>query len=207
MVWPASIVNSFNSVAHITTDESVYYGPFNKLLSYLFPWESDFEIVPQFKRPLNSQEIIDFVTVLVVNIARHPVFFVEVKPSGSLNLRSKREETDIQMRQRFLEFLDEPIIPVLYGISAMGPVLSVYRYDDTGLTPTRIPRDFRFVNDVAPMERWNYNVLEDAGEQRLRALVHEIKNMCAQVQGVYRYASCYEKYIDVMKWDDVVFLN
>ncbi|KIL70965.1 hypothetical protein M378DRAFT_6831 [Amanita muscaria Koide BX008] len=169
MVWPASIVNSFNSVAHITTDESAYYGPFNKLLSYLFPWESDFEVVPQFKHPLNSQESID--TVLVVNIARHPVFFVQVKPSGSLNLRSKREEADVQMRQRFAEFLDEPIIPVLYGVSAMGPVLSVYKYAATGLSPALIPRDVRFVNEVAPMQRWNYHVLEDAREQCIRVLV------------------------------------
>jgi len=87
------------------------------------------------------------------------------------------------MRQRFAELLDEPIIPVLYGISAMGPVLSVYKYDATGLSPAPIPRDVRFVNDVAPRERWNYCVLEEAGEQCIRTLVHEVKNMCAQVQG------------------------
>ncbi|KAF8806080.1 hypothetical protein BYT27DRAFT_7141598 [Phlegmacium glaucopus] len=183
MVWPASIVNSFNSVAHITTDESAYYGPFNKLLSYLFPWESDFEVVPQLKRPLNSQGSLDFVTVLVVNFASHPVFFVQVSPSGSLCLRSKREEADIQMRQRFSEFLDKPIIPVLYGISAMGPILSVYKYDiSSGLSPVLIPRHVRFMNDVAPMDRWNYHILEDAGELCIQTLVYEIKNMCAQVQ-------------------------
>ncbi len=38
------------------------------------------------------------------------------------------------MRQRFSEFLDEPIIPVLYGTSAMRPVLSVYECDATGFT-------------------------------------------------------------------------
>ena len=185
MVWPAPIVNSFASVTHINTDESVYYGPFNKLLYYLFPWESNYEIVPQFKRPLNSQESIDFVTVLVVNLDRHPVFFIEVKPPSSLALPSKRQEADIQMRQRFTEFLDDPVIPVLYGVSAMGPILSVYKYDAvTGLMPPQIPRDPVFVNDVAPKERWNCKILEDAGEQRLRDIVEEVKAMCAQHQGV-----------------------
>ena len=87
MVWPASITQSFVSVAHITTDESVYHD--NKTSIIFFPWESNFEIVPQFKRPLNSSESIDFVTVLVVNINHHPVFFVEVKPPASLALLSK----------------------------------------------------------------------------------------------------------------------
>jgi uncharacterized protein (DUF2461 family) len=92
------------------------------------------------------------------------------------------------MRQQFSEFLDDPIIPVLYGTSAMGPVLSVYKYD-ADLPPARIPRDDHFVNDVAPIERWKYHVLEDAREQRIRALVHEIKDMCTQVQGVRQLSS------------------
>ena len=185
MVWPGPIIHSFASVAHITTDDSVYYGPYNKILHYLFPWESKFEIVPEFKRPLNLYESFGFVTVLVVTVARHPVF-VEVKPPASLALRSKRQEVDIQIRHHFTEFLDDPAIPVLYGISAMGPVLSIYKYDTvTGLMPPQIPRDPIFVNDVAPKERWDCNILEDAGEQQLRGIVEKIKAMCAQLQGVH----------------------
>ena len=60
------------------------------------------------------------------------------------------------MRQRFIELLDQPGIPVLYGVSAMGSVLSIYKYDPaTGLVPPGIPRDPTFVNDVAPKERWD----------------------------------------------------
>jgi hypothetical protein len=78
----------------------------------------------------------------------------------------------------------QPILEDVDVGSAMGPVLSVYKYDiATGLMPPQTPRDPIFVNDVAPKERWDCNILEDAGEQRLRAIVEEIKAMCAQLQG------------------------
>ena len=53
----------------------------------------------QTLKPLNSQESVDFVTVLVVNIARRPIF---LNPPFRL---SKREEADIQCANGFLSSL------------------------------------------------------------------------------------------------------
>ena len=33
--------------------------------------------------------------------------------------------------------------------------------------------------DIAPRERWNYDVLEEEGVQKLQAIVEEIKGGCA----------------------------
>ncbi|KAF8420672.1 hypothetical protein EV426DRAFT_537309, partial [Tirmania nivea] len=38
-------------------DESRFYGPYNVLLNYLFPFEEDFVVVPQFKRPEQSKSV------------------------------------------------------------------------------------------------------------------------------------------------------
>lgn len=51
MPWPAKIVRSFDLAnSGGEKDESEFYGSFNMLLNYLFPYEEDYEIVLQFKR-------------------------------------------------------------------------------------------------------------------------------------------------------------
>jgi len=37
------------------------------------------------------------------------------------------------------------------------------------------------VNDTAPAERWNCDVLDAEGEERLRAVVNSIKEDCANL--------------------------
>ena len=75
---------------------------FNRLLNTLFPVDGPYEIVPQFKSP-GTQESIDFVAIFLVEVNRHPVFFIEVKPTASFPYDSKRKEADEQMRNRFME--------------------------------------------------------------------------------------------------------
>ena len=45
----------------------------------------------------------------------------------------------------------------------------------------RIPSDPEFAVDIAPRERWNYDILEEEGVQKLRAIVEEIKGGCAKL--------------------------
>jgi hypothetical protein len=50
------------------------------------------------------------------------------------------------------------------------------------MTPRRIPSDSEFTTDVAPPERWDYDVLEADGEQWLRALAAQITEACECLQ-------------------------
>ena len=92
---------------------------FNRLLNTLFPVDGPYEIVPQFKSP-GTQESIDFVAIFLVEVNRHPVFFIEVKPTASFPYDSKRKEADEQMRNRFMELRQNLNIIILNGISAFG---------------------------------------------------------------------------------------
>ncbi|KAF8453499.1 hypothetical protein BGX38DRAFT_1177290 [Terfezia claveryi] len=101
MPWPDTILEVFDLVRQDgETDESMYYGPYNVLLAYLFPFEEKYVVVPQYKRPAHMK-LLDFTTIFLVRCNQHPVFFVEVKSSGSLRHISSREEADLQMRILF----------------------------------------------------------------------------------------------------------
>ncbi|TFK41792.1 hypothetical protein BDQ12DRAFT_396780 [Crucibulum laeve] len=89
------------------------------------------------------------------------------------------------MRERYESLIGQNlVIPKLYGISVMGTRFSVYEYDKAtkSLSPPSIAPDSTFVTDVAPASRWNYELLEDAGEQKMKELVAEVKRMCEASQ-------------------------
>jgi hypothetical protein len=97
---------------------------------------------------------------------------------------STREKADQQIRDRFVGIIGRNlVIPILYGISAMGPRFSVYKYNraTNTLLPPSITRDAMFVTDVAPADRWNYELLEDGGETKMRELGEEVKAMCENI--------------------------
>ena len=76
-------------------------------------------------------------------------------------------------------------IPTLWAASAMGTKLSFYHLDvitpDADIVPRAIARQITRVNDTAPESRWNYDILEPAGEQKFRQVVDEIKAACARL--------------------------
>ena len=65
----------------------------------------------------------------------------------------------------------------------MGTRLCFYSINtttqDAEIVPLLIPRHPTRVSDVAPIERWSYDVLEADGEAKLREVVEEIKRECA----------------------------
>lgn len=67
----------------------------------------------------------------------------------------------------------------------MGTKLCFYQLDvtsdDADIIPLAIARHLTRVNDTAPLSRWNYNILEPAGEQKFRTIVDEIMAECAQL--------------------------
>ena len=78
-----------------------------------------------------------------------------------------------------LSCADSPL-PTLYAISAMGTKICIYAKPRDGrLAPRRIPSDSEELLDVAPKERWNYDILEADGIEKFKAIVEEIKQGCA----------------------------
>ena len=64
----------------------------------------------------------------------------------------------------------------------MGSRFSVYEYtkETNVLLPPSIARDAMFVTDVTPADRWNYELLEENGELKMKTLVASVKEMCAE---------------------------
>ncbi|KAH8987462.1 hypothetical protein EDB92DRAFT_1936077 [Lactarius akahatsu] len=169
--WPQWLVNSFSSAnqpqLEFATDESAYYGPYTRLLYHLFGIEGPFEISPQY--PSNSSRL-----------NKHPVFFIQVKPLATLSLDSKRKRADDQMRDHFRDLRHSLVTPRLPGVSAFGTRMAFYEYvvANNRVTPGAIPPDPNILNDLAPIERWNCDLLEDEGINRIRQVVQDVKAMC-----------------------------
>ena len=184
MTWADTIREQFDLVDRFTADETEYYGPYNTLLTDTFPHAEHFQIVPQYKGPITPGSI-DFTTIYIVRKRKSPVFFIEIKPFPHVDDISTREKADQQMRDRFVAIIGRNlVIPKLYGISAMGTRFSVYEYnkETNVLLPPSIARDAMYVTDVAPADRWNYELLEDGGEQKMREVVAEVKAMCQEIK-------------------------
>ncbi|KAF8430026.1 hypothetical protein EV426DRAFT_1357 [Tirmania nivea] len=166
-------------------DESMFYGPYNVLLNYLFPFEEKYVVVPQYKRPAQIKSV-DFTTIFLVRRNQHPVFFVEVKSSGSLHHISSREEADLQMRERFKKLFDDVQIKILYGVSAMGTKLCIYSLnkETRRLLPNVIPSDPEIVTDTAPIDRWDVDIMTPEGEGRLRQVVDHVRTMCVELERI-----------------------
>ncbi|KAG9223504.1 hypothetical protein PLEOSDRAFT_1088304 [Pleurotus ostreatus PC15] len=177
MTWSDSVVEQFSLVDLFTTDESDFYGPYNTLLFELFPANEHYQVSPQFKRITGSM---DFTVLYIVSKRKVPVFFVEIKTYLALDKVSSRTEADDQMRKRFVEFASGSVpTPKLVGLSAMGTHFSIYELTTANnqLLPVRIIPDPRFLIDTAPKEQWSYDILDPAGEAKMREIVEEVKAM------------------------------
>ena len=81
-------------------------------------------------------------------------------------------------------FVENCPLKTLHAITAIGTMLCFYSVDTENpharIQPTAIRRfDPEVVNDVAPEDRWAYDILGPSGEERFRAVVEEIKTHCA----------------------------
>lgn len=183
MPWDCKILEQFELFDRLTTDETELYGPFNTLLTHLFPFTENFQVVPQSKGPITPGSI-ELTTIYIIRKGKCPVFFVEMKPFVHLDEMGTRAKADKQMRESFESMVETSlVIPKLYGVSAMGTQFSVYEYrkESGTLNPQLIERDPKRMNDIAPKKRWKYDLLDESGERRLRELVDEVKAMCENI--------------------------
>ena len=81
-----------------------------------------------------------------------------------------------------LIIIDTCPLPVLHGVSAFGTMLCFYSITKAGVvSPEYIRASQQFMTDTAPVDRWNYNILEDEGETELRRIVQFITTECAKL--------------------------
>ena len=107
-------------------------------------------------------------------------FFLEAKAAGHIRNDSSRTDADQQMRQRVYALRNDIEIPILYGVSAIGTKLCFYKYtkDTQELEPAPIPDNATRMVDLAPRDRWNFDVLTPEGERKFRG---DVKRMCEQI--------------------------
>ncbi|KAF9531424.1 hypothetical protein CPB83DRAFT_849006 [Crepidotus variabilis] len=177
MPWPLPIIRQFAKIP-VNPTEADFHGVYNKLLYTLFPADSAFTVAPQFMPASPESAECDF--YFDVMHEDRIVFIVHLRSPGDIRYVSKRELADKQIRNRIRDLLDDCPIPVLHAISAIGTQLCFFtKRINERVNPLAIPPDNTYENDTAPRERWNYNVLEEAGVQKLRDVVEEIKEACA----------------------------
>ena len=178
--WPQWIINSFLSANQCRVDESVYYGPYTQLLYYLFGLEGPFEISPRYYFPPTGRYDCDIVALFTVELDQHPVFFIEVKRPVNFAHKYDRKLADDQMRVHFRDHRHNIVTPRLPGISAFGTRMAFYEYvaATNTLTPGVISPDPESVNDLAPAERWGYDLLEADGITKMCEVVEDVKAMC-----------------------------
>ena len=181
MPWSEAITEQFSLVDRFTTEESDWYGPFNTLLVELFPSSEHYQVAPLYKRVKGSQ---DFTLHYIIRKRRVPIFFVELKTYGSLQNLSARALADDQMRDRFREYSSGSIhTPKLIGISSFGTQFCVYTFttETRTLEPKLILPDPCIVNDVAPKDRWAFDILKEEGGAKLKEMVTVVKAMAANL--------------------------
>ena len=187
MPLPEIIPQAFDiAVQNGETDEYQFFGPYNALLTYLFPFEEEYVVVPQLKLSV-QWESVNFTTMFVIMHKHHPVFFVEIESAGYLGYISSRKEADLEMRERFGQLIEDVEISTLYGASAMGTKVCMYKLDRASrrLSPTAIPGNPELVTDIAPIDRWNIDIMTPEGEEELCKVVQQIKEMSCQLCRYY----------------------
>ncbi|KAF8438583.1 hypothetical protein L210DRAFT_3544458 [Boletus edulis BED1] len=172
-----------------------FHGAYNKLLHTLFPPDTNFTVVPQYLKPASSKSD-DCIFTFEILLENRPVFILELKNPADLRFISSRQAADVQIRERLGDLagqlwtrlrcnsynelwnLDRCPIPTLHAVSAMGTQLCFYHLDTTDVAadikPVNIPKHPTKMNDTAPMQRWDCDILDAEGEARLRAVVDSI---------------------------------
>ncbi|KAF9651972.1 hypothetical protein BDM02DRAFT_3153944 [Thelephora ganbajun] len=181
-MWPDKVLRQFATVPP-NPSKSDYNGPYNKLLNTLFPIDSDFVVVPQYLP--DARNAVDFIVTFEVLLINKPVLILELRPPSHLDFLSKRQVADEQIRSRMGDLVEGYPLETLHAVSAMGKKLCFYSldttHDDADIVPAAIPRHLTRVNDSAPKDRWALDVLDPAGEGRLREITQEITDGCATI--------------------------
>jgi hypothetical protein len=183
MPWPAHIVSKSSRLTDTEPIENKFYGLYNAILNECFP-STQFTVTPQYataEAQTGGIGAINFAITYVIEPLdlESPVLFIEVKPPTHLAPITTRKNAENQVRARFGILAHLVRIPKLYGISVIGRQLSYYIYDRASgvVEPAALPDDPNVVLHIAPVERWDTNIMQEEGRTKFLAMVEEIKQM------------------------------
>ncbi|KZT51461.1 hypothetical protein CALCODRAFT_512670 [Calocera cornea HHB12733] len=188
-VWPhTAVADAVWLAAHRgSRHEKNWYSIIDEILRALFPSSLGFTITPQSPPEILSRKSIDFMAFHIVwsNGAwdRLPVLIWEAKPAGATGY--DRQEADRQMRDRYLGYQEGYALPVLYGISSIGPWLQAYIVFDSDKTiwPRRpADADGEHVTQW-PTEWHRHNLFRESGARLLHQIAEQIQEMVQHVRG------------------------
>jgi len=125
----------------------------------------------------DSRRGVDLVTLYLVRHSYDPVLFPEIKSDKQLMFSSTRVRADRQMRERFLDMLQDTKIPKLYGLSTIGTKICVYWW---GKSSDKVYPETSFKGKVetAPENMWCVDLLRIEGEKEIRKVVADVKVIC-----------------------------
>lgn len=174
-MWPQKVIDRFNLVPQ-NPRENDFYAPYNKLLNFVFPVDSDFTVAPQSYPIPQSRDSVDFVIEYMVLLDNIPVFILEIKEPSKIKLLSARQEADIQIRRRLRDLRYECTLDKLYGVSAFGTKICFYNINKNNIIePYIIQQDPEYLIDTAPKERWNTDILTTSGYVAIMNIFNYIK--------------------------------
>jgi len=181
-MWPDKVLRRFQAVPP-NPKECDFHGPYNKLLHAFFPPDSDFIVIPRYLQP-SSGDPADFkVFSFEIQFGNQPVLILELNDPSAISLVSTRGKADDQIRSRIGDLAGHCPLRTMHAVSALGTALCFYSLntadDDGEILPLQIPQHPTKLNDYAPANRWEYNILGEGGEAKLRAIIEEVLQGCA----------------------------
>ena len=168
------------------TNASKLYEPYYTLLTHLFPPEEGYFVFLRYKPPTKLRSVGNTTHYIVKREKDHStVFLLQVRSAEDLDHISHRQEADSKMREKFRHVFGGVFIEMLYGASAMGTKICIYKLHIRSrlLFPfeSAIPSSPNLVTNMAPLEWWNIDLLTQDGQCQLGKIVHHIKAMSTKI--------------------------
>ena len=180
-MWPNKILERFNLVPD-NPRENDYYAPYNKLLYWAFPVDSDFTVAPQTYPIPESRDSVDFVVEYTILYNTMPVFILEIKEPSKLSYISSRHQADRQIRRRIADISHMCKIPILYAVSAFGTNISIYKKQGDVLEPKYIEGDVERQIDTSPIDRWTVDIITKEGYNKIINIFNYIKEETSRIE-------------------------
>ena len=182
-VWNENVIRRFRSVETNSNLEKRYYGPYNKLLTSIFPPDSDFTVAPvthPIEGNLSTDLSVEYMVTIDQNDMNMPVLFVEIKDPTTIGKLYNRRQAHKQMLERFQQMGYDCLLDTFYGISAFGTLISIYSLnrENGEITPQYEEENPRRLNNNIPEDSWNIDILENDGAIRLNNVFNHIIEMC-----------------------------
>ncbi|TDL23640.1 hypothetical protein BD410DRAFT_786876 [Rickenella mellea] len=129
--------------------------------------------------PRFSQTQVDCPIEFVVSYWIKPVFILQINEPNGICDPSARRTADLSIRTVIRELVPSSPLPTLDGVCTFGTKLCFYRADQQAITlPFVVEGDHDKEANLAPLEHWNCDILEQKGADQLKSVADQLKEEC-----------------------------